>query len=93
MTFYWTWLKVDRSKASEATNGLKKLPKKSPNPGIKVYYVANVFGEWDNFVWFEADDNKHAIEYVQKTLSKIPGVTYTSTYPSAPIREYYKDWK
>ncbi|UCG37059.1 MAG: hypothetical protein JSV64_01945 [Candidatus Bathyarchaeota archaeon] len=93
MPYYWTWLKIDRSKAVDALKGLKKLPKKSPNPGVKVYYVANVFGDWDNCVWFEADDNNHAMEYVQRTLSKIPGVTYTCTYSTAPIREYWKNWK
>ena len=93
MPYYWTWLKIDRTKATAAINALAKLPKKSPNPGIKVYYIANVFGDYDNFVWYEANNNKHAMEYVQRTLSKIPGVTYTSTWPVDPIREYYKDWK
>ena len=93
MTYYWTLLKIDRAKTTSALNGLKKLPKKSPNPGIKVYYVGNVFGEWDNCVWFEADDDKHAMEYVQKTLSKIPGIAYTYTWTTTPIREYYKNWK
>jgi hypothetical protein len=86
-------LKVDRSKATSALNGLKKLPKKSPNPGIKVYYVANVFGEWDNCVLYSASNNEHAMEYAQKTLSKIPGVASTYTYSTSPIREYWKDWK
>jgi uncharacterized protein with GYD domain len=93
LTYYWTWLKIDRIKSNAGSNALKKLPKKSPNPGIKVYYIADVFGEYDNCVWFEADDNKHAMEYVQKTLSKIPGVNYTKTYSTAPLREYWKNWK
>ncbi len=93
MSFYWTLLKVDRTKAANALKGLKRLPKESPNPGIRVYYIANVFGEWDNCVWFEAKNNKHAIEYVQNTLSKIPGIVCTHTLPTSPVREYYKDWK
>jgi uncharacterized protein with GYD domain len=90
---YWTFCKVERTKATNALNGLKKLPKVSPNPGIKVYYVGNVFGEWDNCVWFEANDNTHAMEYVQNTLSKIPGIVHTYTCPTSPIHEYYKNWK
>jgi len=93
LPFYWTFLKIDRAKTVNAMNGLKKLPKKSPNPGIKVWYIANVFGEWDNCIWFEANDNKHAMEYVQDTLAKIQGVVHTYTLPMAPIREYYKEWK
>jgi len=93
LPFFWTFLKVNRAKTASAIRGLKKLPKKSPNPGIKVYYVANVFGEWDNCVWFEANNSKHAMEYVQNTLSKIPGTIHTYTMPTAPIREYWKNWK
>ena len=93
LPYYWTLMKVDRAKATVCANGLKKLPKKSPNPGIKVYYVADVFGEWDNCVWFWANNNEHAMEYVQKNLSKIPGVVHTYTLPTSPIHEYYKDWK
>jgi uncharacterized protein with GYD domain len=90
---FWTLLRIDRTNAKNAVNGLKKLPKKSNNPGVKVYYIASVFGEWDNCVWFEANDHEHAIGYVQNTLSKIPGVVDTYTLPMAPIKEYYKQWK
>jgi len=78
---------------TNALNGLNNLPKKSANPGIKVYYIGNVFGEWDNCVWFEAENNDHAMEYVQNTLSKIPGITHTYTWSTSPIQEYYKEWK
>ena len=33
MTYYWTWLKIDRTKANTASNALKKLPKKARKPG------------------------------------------------------------
>lgn len=93
MPFYWTLLKVDRAKATAALSYLKKIPKKSPNPGIKVYYVGNMFGEWDNCVWYWADNNEHAMSWAQKTLSKIPGVVHSYTLPTTPIHEYYKEWK
>ncbi len=93
LPFYWTLLKVDRTKTTTTLNGFKKLSKESPNPGIKVYYVGNVFGEWDNCVWYWANNNEHAMNYVQNTLSKIPGVAYTYTLPTTPIHEYYKEWK
>ena len=93
MPFYWTLLKVDRTKTANALKSLENLPKQSPNPGIKVYYIGNVFGEWDNCVWYEAENNKHAMEYVQNTLVKIPGIVHTCTYSTSPIREYHKYWK
>jgi uncharacterized protein with GYD domain len=73
--------------------GLKNLPKKTSNPGVKVYYIANVFGEWDNCVWFEANNHEHAMEFVQNHLSTITGVIHTYTLPTTPIQEYYKHWK
>ena len=89
MPFFWTFLKVNRAKTASAIRGLKKLPKKSPNPGIKVYYVANVFGEWDNCVWFEADNHDYAMDFVQNKLAKIPGIVQTYTLPTTPINEYF----
>jgi len=93
LPFYWTLLRIDRTKTTNALKGLKTLPKKTTNPGVKVYYVANVFGEWDNCVWFEANDHEHAMDFVQNKLSTIPGVLHTYTLPTTPILEYYKYWK
>ena len=93
MAFYWTLLRIDRTKTANAMKGLKNLPKKSKNPNVKVYYIANVFGEWDNCVWYEAVNHEHAMMYVQNTLSKISGVVHTYTLPTTPIQEYYKTWK
>ena len=93
MPFYWTALKVDRTETANALKSLKNLPKQSPNPGIKVYYIGNVFGEWDNCVWFEAENSEHAIEYVQNTLAKIPGIAHTYTWSTSPIQNYHKYWK
>jgi len=86
-------LRIDRTKTANAIRGLKNLPRKSNNPNVKVYYIANVFGEWDNCVWYEAVNHEHAMEYVQNTLSKIPGVVHTYTLPTTPIQEYYRTWK
>ncbi len=93
MPFYWTLLRINRTKTANAMRSLKTLPKRSKNPNVKVYYIANVFGEWDNCIWYEAANHEHAMEYVQHTLSKIPGVAQTYTLPTTPIQEYYKYWK
>ncbi len=93
MPFYWTLLRIDRSKTNNALKGLKALPKKTSNPGTKVYYVGNVFGEWDNCIWFEANNHEHAMEFVQNKLSTIPGVIHTYTMPTTPIQENFKEWK
>jgi len=93
MPLYWTFMRIDRTKTTNALKGLKALPKKSKNPGVKVYYVGNVFGEWDNCVWYEANNHEHAMEFVQHNLAPIPGVVHTYTLPTTPIQEYWKHWK
>lgn len=93
MTFYWTLLRIDRTKTADALKWMKNLPKENKKPHIKVYYVANIFGEWDNCVWFEAENHDHAMNYVQNKLAKIPGVVHTYTLPTTPIQEYYRHWK
>ncbi len=91
MPMYMTFLKVDRTKTHDCLRHLKDLPEK-PNAGINVWYVANVFGDWDNCVWYETNDNTYAIDWVQHQLANIPGVVQTYTLPTTPIKEYYKHW-
>ena len=86
---YMTLLRVDRPKTKNALKSLKALPKTWRN-NTKVYYVANVFGEWDNCVWFEADNHDHAMNFVQDKISTIPGVNHTYTLPTTPIRKYFR---
>ena len=58
-------------KSGKHFEGLEKTAKEITNSGIKVYYVYNVLREWDDCVLFLANDDKHAMEYVQDILSGI----------------------
>ncbi len=89
MPIYMTLLRIDRPKTKTALKCLKDLPK-TWKTHTKVYYVANVFGEWDNCVWFEANDHDHAMDFVQNKISTIPGVIHTYTLPTTPIRKYFR---
>ena len=89
LPMYVTLLRVDRTRTNDCLRHLKTLPEKT-NPSINIYYVANVFGEWDNCIWFESNDNDHAMTFVQNKLATIPGVILTYTMPTSPIKEYYK---
>lgn len=93
MPFYWTLLRIDRTKTTDALKWLKNLPKENKRPNVKLYYTANIFGEWDNCVWYEAENHEDAMNYVQNKLAKIPGVVHTYTLPTTPIKDYYKHWK
>ncbi len=89
---YMTLLRTERTKAKDALKGLKAIPE-NHNPNLKVYYIANVFGEWDHCVWFEDDNPEHAMDFVQNWIAKIPGITQTYTLPTTPIKEYWKRYK
>lgn len=89
MPLYLTFLRVDRTKTNDCKRHLKTLPEKT-NPGINLYYIANVFGDWDTCVWFEGNNNDNAMNFVQNKLATIPGVTLTYTMPTTPIKDYYK---
>ena len=92
MPMYLALLKVDRTNANDWKKHLNALPEKT-NSGIKTCYVANVFGQWDHCIWFEGDNNDHAMDYVQNKLAAIPGVTETYTLPTTPINEHWKTWR
>ena len=89
---YLTLLRIDRTKTNDCKRHLNALPEK-PSHEINVYYIANVFGEWDTCVWFESNDNDHAMTFVQDKLATIPGVILTYTMPTAPIKDYFKTWR
>jgi len=92
LPMYVTLLRTERTRTRDALKQLKDLPE-NYNPNLRIYYVANVFGEWDNCVWFEADNHEHAMNFVQNKIATIPGIIHTYTLPTTPINEYFKRWK
>jgi hypothetical protein len=89
---YMTLVRTERTKTKDTLKWLKDLPE-NYNPNLRIYYVANVFGEWDNCVWFEAENHEFAMDFVQNKIAKIPGIAHTYTLPTTPINEYFKRWK
>lgn len=89
MPIYITLLKTDQNTTTKVSTSLKSLTKTWKN-NTHIYYVANVFGEWDQCVWFETDNYDHAMNFVQNRIQTIPGVNRTYTLPTTPIRKYFK---
>lgn len=89
LAVFMTFLRIDPTKVQNTLKGLKALPK-TWKTNTRVYYVANVFGEWDNTVWFEANDHDHAMNFVQNKISTVPGMIRTYTLPTTPINQYFK---
>jgi len=92
LPLYITLLRTERTRTKDALKGPKALPE-NHNPNLKVYYVANLFSEWDNCVWFEVDNHEHTMDFVQNRIAKIPGIVQTCTLPTTSINKYFRRWK
>ncbi len=88
---YTLLVKIDPEKTSEVNRDLSNLPE-SPNLGVKLHYSFNIYGDWDICVWFEADNDDNANDFVKKQVAKIPGVTKTNILPSTILKQYVKEW-
>ena len=89
MHWYLALVKIDPNHTNEALQKLKKLPK-NPIPGVTMHYSFNVFGTYDAAIWFDAKNQKKAMDFVQKYVRRIPWVNETNTIPTTTIREYRK---
>jgi len=83
MTEYLVLLKLNPGKTIDVLNELRSLPDK-PRPGVDLCYTLNVFGTWDVGVWFDAENTKQAVDFVQRKIRKISGVTNAYTLPTFP---------
>lgn len=87
MQWFLVFLKIDPNKTNNVQQTINKWPK-NPEPHINLYYAMNIFGPWDACVWFEADNHNNAMNFVQRHIRTIPGVTETQVMPATPIKEY-----
>lgn len=83
MTEYLALLKLNPGKIIDVLNKLRGLPDK-PSQGVDLCYTLNIFGTWDIGVWFDAENNKQAVDFVQRKIRKISGVTDAYTLPTFP---------
>lgn len=84
-------MKVDPSRTSEVKSDLSNLPE-NPSPGVRLYYSFNVFGDWDTCIWFHADNDDQATNFVRNKITRIPGVIKTHILPSTILRQYVQGW-
>ena len=87
MEKYFVLLKTDATKTRDLIQTLRTLPKQ-PFNGIQLYYTMNCFGTWDVAIWFEAENQDYANDFVGKKIRPIPGVLEAYTVPTTPIKEY-----
>lgn len=83
MSEYLVLLKLNPGKILDTLGALRNLPA-TPVPGVDVCYAMNIFGTWDVGIWINAENSGQALEFVQKKVKDLTGVTEVYTVPTFP---------
>src|SRR5512135_1654983 len=76
-------LKVNPSKIVETLGAIRNMDEK-PVSGVDVLYSMNIFGSWDVGMWINAEESSQAMEFVQKKMKSLNGISDVYTLPTFP---------
>ena len=85
-------LKLNPTKVMETLGTIRNLDEK-PVSGVDLLYSMNIFGAWDVGMWINAEDSNQAVEFVQKKVKSLNGVTEVYTLPTFPHGNGIKNGK
>ena len=83
MPEYLVLLKLNPAKLMDTLGAIRKMNEK-PVAGVDLRYSMNIFGSWDVGVWIDAGDSSKAMEFVQKKMRGLNGVTEVYAIPTFP---------
>ena len=83
MPEYLVLLKLNPTKLMDTLSAIRKMDEK-PVSGVDLRYSMNIFGSWDVGVWINAGDGSKAMEFVQKKMRALNGVTEVHAIPTFP---------
>jgi hypothetical protein len=83
MREYLVLLKLNSDKLIDTLGSLRQLSS-SPIDGVDLCYTMNIFGVWDMGVWINAEDSAQVLEFVEKKVKNITGITEVYTVPTFP---------
>jgi hypothetical protein len=86
MPEYLVLLKVNPAKIPETLEAIRKMETK-PVAGVDLRYSLNIFGIWDAGLWIQAEENGKTIQFIQKKLKDLNGVTEVYPIPTFPHGE------
>jgi hypothetical protein len=89
---YLVLMKLNPGKILDALSTIRNFPEK-PVDGVDVCYSMNIFGAWDVGVWINAENSCQALEFVQKKVKCLSGVTEVYTVPTFPHANRSKNGK
>jgi hypothetical protein len=83
MTEYLVLMKLNSGKIVDTLDDIRKL-EDQPVSGVDLRYSMNIFGAWDVGIWINAENSSEVLEFVQKKIKQINGVTDVYTVPTFP---------
>ena len=83
MSEYLILMRINPGKIMDTLGDIRKISNK-PVDGVDLCYTMNIFGAWDVGVWINAEDSTQALEFVQKKVKEMNGVTEVYTVPTFP---------
>jgi hypothetical protein len=83
MPEYLVLMKLNPGKIVDTLGDIRKLDDK-PVSGVDLCYSMNLFGAWDVGMWINAENSSEVLEFVQKKVKNLNGVTEVHTVPTFP---------
>ena len=83
MTEYLVLMKMNPGKIVDTLSDIRKL-EDQPVSGVDLRYSMNIFGAWDVGIWINAENSSEVLEFVQKKVKNLSGVTDVYTVPTFP---------
>ncbi len=83
MSEYLVLLKINPGKIVEALGAVRNLSN-APIAGVNLCYAMNIFGAWDVGIWVNAENSGQVLEFTQKKIREMAGVTEVYTVPTFP---------
>ncbi len=83
MPEYLVLMKLNPGKIVDTLGNIRKLEER-PISGVDLCYSMNIFGAWDVGIWINAENSSEVLEFVQKKVKNLNGVTDVYTVPTFP---------
>lgn len=83
MTEYLVLLKLNPARLMETLGAIRNMDEK-PVSVVDLLYSVNIFGSWDVGMWISAEESGQAIDFIQKKMKGLNGVTEVYTLPTFP---------
>ncbi len=80
---YLILLKLNPGKIVEVLGAIRNLPN-APVDGVNLCYAMNIFGTWDVGMWVNAENSREVLEFTQRKLRDMNGITEVYTVPTFP---------